>query len=81
MSMENIAQAPSPLSGMGSTNQRSSRGKGFSQKAIYKNCEMAPIDDLVKSHKSNYRWLSKKVHIQGVGFFQERGHTCSMPSV
>ena len=29
----------------------------------------------------NYRWLSKKVHIQGVVFFQERGYTCSMPSV
>ena len=29
----------------------------------------------------NYRWLSKKVHIQGVIFFQERGYTCSMPSV
>ncbi len=38
-------------------------------------------DDLVKSHEFNYRWLSKKVHIQGVVFFQERGHTCSMPSV
>ena len=23
-------------------------------------------DDLVKSHEFNYRWLSKKVHIQGV---------------
>ena len=22
-----------------------------------------------------------KVHIQGVVFFQERGHTCSMPNV
>ena len=39
------------------------------------------IDDFVKSHEFNYRWLSKKVHIQGVVFFQERGHTCSMPSV
>ncbi len=29
----------------------------------------------------NYRWLSKKVHMQGVVFFQERGYTCSMPSV
>jgi len=29
----------------------------------------------------NYRWLSKKVHIQGVLFFQERGHICRMPSV
>jgi hypothetical protein len=38
-------------------------------------------NDLVKSHEFNYRWLSKKVHIQGVVFFQERGHTCSMPSV
>jgi hypothetical protein len=24
------------------------------------------IDNLVKSHEFNYRWLSKKVHIQGV---------------
>ncbi len=24
------------------------------------------FDDLVKSHEFNYRWLSKKVHIQGV---------------
>ena len=24
------------------------------------------IDSLVKSHEFNYRWLSKKVHIQGV---------------
>ncbi len=39
------------------------------------------LDNLVKSHEFNYRWLSKKVHIQGVVFFQERGHTCSMPSV
>ncbi len=39
------------------------------------------IDEFVKSNKFNYRWLSKKVHIQGVVFFQERGHTSSMPSV
>jgi len=39
------------------------------------------LDDLVKSHEINYRWLSKKVHIRGVVFFQERGHTCSLPSV
>ena len=38
-------------------------------------------NDLVKSHEFNYRWLSKKVHIQGVVFFQKRGHTRSMPSV
>jgi hypothetical protein len=37
-------------------------------------------NDLVKSHEFSYRWLSKKVHIQGVLFFQERGYTCSMPS-
>ncbi len=52
---------------------------------------MVNLDDLVKSHEFNYRWLSrlrkatprqgKKVHIQGVVFFQERGHTRSMPSV
>ena len=29
----------------------------------------------------NFRWLSQKVHIQGVVFFQERGHICNMPSV
>ena len=28
----------------------------------------------------NYRWLSKKVHLQGVGFFQARGYTGSMPN-
>jgi len=39
------------------------------------------INDLVKSREFNYRWLSKKIHIQGVVFFQERGYTCSMPSV
>jgi len=39
------------------------------------------IDSFVKSHEFNYRWLSKKVHIQGVVFFQGRGHTCSMPNV
>jgi hypothetical protein len=33
------------------------------------------FDGLVKSHEFNYRWLSKKVHIQGVVFFQERGYT------
>ena len=38
-------------------------------------------DEFVKSHEFNYIWLSKKVHIQGVVFFQERGHTCSMPSL
>jgi len=27
-------------------------------------------NDLVKSQKFNDRWLSKKVHIQGVVFFQ-----------
>ncbi len=42
---------------------------------------VSKLDDLVKSHEFNYRWLSKKVHIQGVVFFQERGYTCSMPSV
>ena len=42
---------------------------------------MVNLDDLVKSHECNYRWLSKKVHIQGVVFIQERGYTCSMPSV
>ena len=49
----------------------------------HKKCEVerTKIDDLVKSHEFNYRWLSKKVHIQGVVFFQERGHTRSMPSV
>ncbi len=41
---------------------------------------LTKVDGLVKSHGFNYRWLSKKVHIQGVVFFQERGHTCSMPS-
>jgi len=39
------------------------------------------IDDLVKSHEFNDRWLSKKVHIQGGVFFQEQAHTCNMPSV
>jgi len=39
------------------------------------------LDSLVKSHELNYRWLSEKVHIQGVVFFQERGNTHSMPSV
>lgn len=39
------------------------------------------LDALVKSNEFNYRWLSKKVHIQGVVFFQERGYTRSMPSV
>ena len=43
--------------------------------------ECTTIDDLVISHEFNYRWLSKKVHIQGVVFFQERGYTRSMPSV
>ena len=42
---------------------------------------MAKDDDLAKSRELNYRWLSKKVRIQGVVFFQERGYTCSMPSV
>ncbi len=36
---------------------------------------VANFDDLVKNHEVNYRWLSKKVHIQGIVFFQERGHT------
>jgi hypothetical protein len=44
-------------------------------------CTPQYYDKLVKSHEFNYRWLSKKVHIQGVVFFQERGHTSSMPSV
>ena len=44
-------------------------------------CKGLNIDGFVKSHEFNYRWLSKRVHIQGVVFFQERGHTCSMPSV
>jgi len=30
---------------------------------------MFNIDDSVKSHEFNYRWLSKKVHIQAVVFF------------
>jgi hypothetical protein len=29
------------------------------------------VDDLVKSHELNYRWLYKKVHIQGVLFFED----------
>jgi hypothetical protein len=29
----------------------------------------------------NYRWLSKKVHIQGVVLFQERGQRCRLPSL
>ncbi len=33
------------------------------------------IDGFVKSHEFNYRWLSKKVHIQGVVVFQGRRHT------
>jgi hypothetical protein len=36
---------------------------------------------IVSIHESSYRWLSKKVHVQGVVFFQEQGHTYSMPSV
>jgi len=39
------------------------------------------IDNLGKNREYNYRLLSKKVHIQGGVFFQERGHTYSMPSV
>ncbi len=33
--------------------------------------EKENVDDHVKSHELNYRWLCKKVHIQGVLFFQE----------
>jgi len=43
--------------------------------------DISNLDGLLKSHEFKYRWLSKKVHIQGVVFFQERGHTSSMPSV
>jgi len=31
--------------------------------------EFITIGDLEKNHEFNYRWLSKKVHIQGVVFF------------
>jgi hypothetical protein len=36
---------------------------------------VANFDDLVENHEFNYRWLNEKVHIQGVVFFQEQGHT------
>ena len=52
--------------------------KGFDKPDFY---EVFLIDGLVKSHEFNYRWLSKKVRIQGVRFFQKRGHTCSMPNI
>ncbi len=39
------------------------------------------FDDFPKSHEFNYRWLSKKVHIQGVVFFQERGETVAKCSI
>jgi len=42
---------------------------------------VANFDDLVKNHEVNYRWLSKKVHIQGIVFFREEAIQCSMPSV
>ena len=47
----------------------------------YKTCKKSDLDGFVKNYEFNYRWLSKKGHIQGVIFFQERGHTNSMPSV
>jgi len=49
--------------------------------APFENETTINLDDRAKSREFNNRWLSKKVHIQGVVFFQERGYTCSMPSV
>jgi len=49
--------------------------------APFENGAATNLDDLAKTRNSNNRWLSKAVHKQGVVFFQERGHTCSMPRV
>ena len=31
--------------------------------------DLAGMNEFLKRHEFNYRWLSKKVHIQSVGFF------------
>ena len=33
--------------------------------------QVASFDDLKKNYEFNYRWESKKVHIQGVVFFHK----------
>jgi hypothetical protein len=42
---------------------------------------VANFNEFVESHAFNYRWINKKVHIQGVVFFQERAIQYSMPSL
>ena len=42
---------------------------------------VANFNEFVESHAFNYRWISKKVHIQGGVFFQERAIQYSMPSL